>query len=428
MRIKKNGRLRRVVHSRHCWACVLVVISFLAAGQVAAAPKTTFVKADNISRHTSPLGRLRADVLTKTYFPNQNLPAVFNKTNIPLSTKNVARAARLGLGGPVSAAIAVAMVANEWIAYKNEQGDWEIGEPPVEPLDCDTINYENTCAYANSHPDVECYKMYNGEPVSILGTKSSPDVITDADIPHNGHVSKTCSTSAATIKYATWAANVADWDDSPEPVSDPEIEDAVADKMADKDIEDMINDYLTKYADDWSSDASDNLRQVIDLIRNAHQKKLDGQPLTSEEDDIVNNDETTTEIATKDSQEIKDLLKTINATMQGLDTSTTVNVDVPTNCTLLPVLCDFIDWFKTEDPLPENPAIPVDDVQAEDFNSGLGGGSCPAPVSFSLQGRSMVYSYDTACARAVDTFKPFLLLIASLASAYILLGVRSGNA
>ncbi|QSR35200.1 hypothetical protein CFI10_09350 [Marinobacterium iners] len=65
--------------------------------------------------------------------------------------------------------------------------------------------------------------------------------------------------------------------------------------------------------------------------------------------------------------------------------------------------------------------LTVDDLR-KDYNSGLGSGSCPSPVTTQFMGSQIVFSYETACYGATTYFKPILLMIAGIIAAFIIVG------
>ncbi len=98
----------------------------------------------------------------------------------------------------------------------------------------------------------------------------------------------------------------------------------------------------------------------------------------------------------------------------------------PGFCEWAPVVCDWIDWTQEmpEDMQPEDfpvETLTVDDLR-KDYNSGLGSGSCPSPVTTQFMGSQIVLSYETACYGARTYFKPILLMIAGIIAAFIIVG------
>lgn len=100
--------------------------------------------------------------------------------------------------------------------------------------------------------------------------------------------------------------------------------------------------------------------------------------------------------------------------------------ELPAFCDWATVVCEWLEWTKEEPEEMEPDELPVDELTADDFkrdySSGLGSGSCPAPVSFTLQGQTAQFSYENACWAATNLFKPVLLTIAGIMAAFIIVG------
>lgn len=98
----------------------------------------------------------------------------------------------------------------------------------------------------------------------------------------------------------------------------------------------------------------------------------------------------------------------------------------PGFCEWATVICDWIDWTKEEPENMEPDELPVDELTVADlkkeYSSGLGSGSCPAPVSFTYQNQTSQFSYENACWAATNLFKPVLLTIAGIMAAFIIVG------
>lgn len=97
----------------------------------------------------------------------------------------------------------------------------------------------------------------------------------------------------------------------------------------------------------------------------------------------------------------------------------------------LPV-CDFIDWFKAEEPPSDRPEVPWEEEPPapSSWTSGLGGGSCPSPVQFTVTlgaySSSPEFSYDGICGFA-GIMRPVLIAAATIVAALILAGIRSAK-
>ena len=98
-----------------------------------------------------------------------------------------------------------------------------------------------------------------------------------------------------------------------------------------------------------------------------------------------------------------------------------ITVEIPTDCDLIPFVCDWLDWFKdwlTDDrpPIPEA-VIPVEELT--DFNPPGGpSGSCPAPYQFSVFSANYEVSYQPFCDLAL-LINPVVIAISWLLAGYI---------
>ncbi|MGX9189005.1 virulence factor TspB C-terminal domain-related protein [Stenotrophomonas sp. Ker107b] len=101
----------------------------------------------------------------------------------------------------------------------------------------------------------------------------------------------------------------------------------------------------------------------------------------------------------------------------------------PGFCNWASVVCEFIDWVKSDgEPHKELPETELQ-IDPQGWNSGIGGGTCPAPQTFSItvvgaQGQAQ-FDWQPACDFA-STLKPFLITVCSLVAVFILAGLRNG--
>jgi hypothetical protein len=106
----------------------------------------------------------------------------------------------------------------------------------------------------------------------------------------------------------------------------------------------------------------------------------------------------------------------------------------PSFCGWATAVCDFIDWVKTDDPDTQKPEVPWEEEKPADFDqkwsSGLGGGSCPPPISVSVPvpGGSVgiEFSYEFLCQFAT-ILRPLVIAMAAIMAAVIVAGVRGGS-
>jgi len=101
-------------------------------------------------------------------------------------------------------------------------------------------------------------------------------------------------------------------------------------------------------------------------------------------------------------------------------------IDIPTDCALYNPFCLWAEW--TQQPLdgdePDLSSLLAPDVEPEVYDSGLGAGACPEPISLSIGflSRSIEVSYQPLCDYAV-TVRPVVLVASYLLAAYMLSGV-----
>jgi hypothetical protein len=105
-------------------------------------------------------------------------------------------------------------------------------------------------------------------------------------------------------------------------------------------------------------------------------------------------------------------------------------MDFPEFCHWADVVCDFIEWVKKDEPDPDRPDLPIDELDPteleQSWSSGMGSGSCPAPYTFEVYGDSVAFEYQPIC-DIVDLLRPFMIAIATVVGACIVAGVRVGK-
>lgn len=108
--------------------------------------------------------------------------------------------------------------------------------------------------------------------------------------------------------------------------------------------------------------------------------------------------------------------------------------DWPGFCSWATVVCDFIDWARSDDEQYEKPEVPWDDapVEQKQWSSGIGGGSCPSPetLSVSVGGYSanLEFEYTPICTFG-GMMKPLVVATAMVLAVFIVGGWRrSANA
>lgn len=99
-----------------------------------------------------------------------------------------------------------------------------------------------------------------------------------------------------------------------------------------------------------------------------------------------------------------------------------IKVDIPTDCDLIPFVCNWLTWYKSwldsDKPVePEEDGLPTEELT--DFNpSGGSAGSCPVPHQISVFSRNYEISYQPFCDLAL-LLNPLVLAMAWLISGYI---------
>lgn len=97
------------------------------------------------------------------------------------------------------------------------------------------------------------------------------------------------------------------------------------------------------------------------------------------------------------------------------------SLKLPGFCSWAATVCDAIVWFKSEPGTEADLPVPEKPITAATWASGLGDGSCPAPIDVVLSHGSARASYQPLCDLATG-IKPFLLIAAAVVSAFILAG------
>lgn len=100
--------------------------------------------------------------------------------------------------------------------------------------------------------------------------------------------------------------------------------------------------------------------------------------------------------------------------------------DWPDFCAWATIVCELVEYIRADPDIPEPEELPFEEINLadvqQDFNSGLGSGSCPAPHTVTIQGKPFVYTFETACYAAETFFKPVLLTLAAFTAGFIIIG------
>jgi hypothetical protein len=388
-------------------AFILTALIIASPNTYAAYDKTEYVKVTNAwkSSVSTNGSTWRLEALMKT--TGANLPAVYNNVKMPVSAATAVRAARFAIGGPLSAALLTASLLDDLIFVKDEATDeWIYAHPantfPPSGAPCgssggtncqswkNTLGVPNTCT-VTSGGTIQMFASYT-YPSAQVGNYAS---YSPAPIVIGNCGGLSSGVNFAMARYGQIPVGT-DYEELPTPATEAEVMANLHDHVDEDLMRQVLNDFLTK-AKQLHDQTDQALQDAADEIKDAQNRALNNDTSVPTDIDIVVNNKT-------------------EAPAEALK--------IPTNCDLLPILCQIFDWLKAEDALDDHPDLPVEDIEPETYSSGLGAGSCPAAVPFTLQGQQMQFSYQIAC-DAAPWFKAILLIIASIAAAYILLGVRS---
>lgn len=97
--------------------------------------------------------------------------------------------------------------------------------------------------------------------------------------------------------------------------------------------------------------------------------------------------------------------------------------DRPPFCEWASKVCDFIDWFKQDPDNGQDPDLPYEarEPEMEEYDSGWGGGSCPAPYSVAVLDGEFEISFAGICG-FVEYLRPLAIALAWISSAFIVVG------
>lgn len=106
----------------------------------------------------------------------------------------------------------------------------------------------------------------------------------------------------------------------------------------------------------------------------------------------------------------------------------------PGFCSWATTVCDFVDWVRTEPAPDEKPEVPWQEDTpgsiTQSWSSGLGGGSCPSPVSFSVSLGGVTstpeFEFTPICSFGT-TMRPVIIALATIIAGFIIAGVRGSK-
>lgn len=101
------------------------------------------------------------------------------------------------------------------------------------------------------------------------------------------------------------------------------------------------------------------------------------------------------------------------------------DTDRPPFCSWANVVCEFIEWARRDSPDPDDVEIPYEErtLEWQERDSGLGGGSCPAPIVASVFGTTVEFGYEGICG-FMEYMKPVAIACAWISAAFIVVNAR----
>jgi len=109
---------------------------------------------------------------------------------------------------------------------------------------------------------------------------------------------------------------------------------------------------------------------------------------------------------------------------------TAVETEQPAFCNWAGIVCDLANWIMDGSPEPDHPEMPSEDIDIAslevEWSSGLGAGSCPAPVTTNFNGQTITKDYTNECNAVSTVFKPILLFLTLVGAGFIVAGIKIG--
>lgn len=105
-------------------------------------------------------------------------------------------------------------------------------------------------------------------------------------------------------------------------------------------------------------------------------------------------------------------------------------MEFPEFCAWASIVCELADWVMDDPPIGDQPPddeLPLIEPElTASWSSGLGGGSCPAPVEVEVMGADVVFPLQPMCDMA-SFIRPLVLAFTALLCVYIVAGVRRAS-
>lgn len=383
------------------YSCRLLYFAALVLFSVPAFSAVTVEAVRVGSAYTGPSNQTLFDATLKTTSTTPGVPAKYVSRPIAVSAASAARLARGALGGPLGLAVTAAMLA-EGLLIDNDTGEIveeDIVYPPSEYSSVWRVDGGAQGLKYGIDPISACQGMTSsgfgscsGHYVTNMTSSSGSCRAQCTRPPPNGPTEYNWALSRVT--------NTGQADRPGLPASDAQIADAVPDST----LRDLINDLIQRRPSSIPT-VLPELASEMDATRDAQEAA-----------ESHSADPGTNPAPTPEQQEIVDNQTT---------TEPSFAAEWPNFCSWAAIVCEFIDWMRAEPELPENPPIPLLDIDIPDYDSNLPSTvECPAPVVVTTQmWGSFELSYQPFCDLA-DYIRYGVLGIAYLFAAYIIIGVR----
>lgn len=99
-------------------------------------------------------------------------------------------------------------------------------------------------------------------------------------------------------------------------------------------------------------------------------------------------------------------------------------LDFPVFCSWASKVCELADWLRLDDVEGEAQELPTIDLDLDvSWSSGLGGGSCPAPVVIQVLGSEVAFPYQPLCDLAIY-IRPIVIAASAFLALLIIGGFR----
>jgi hypothetical protein len=438
-----NGRFNGLV----CAVCIMFC-GFYSVSVNSATAGTAVFKTMNITGKSRTSSGIKVDYAVKTQFDHPSIPKNKNVSAGFMAADLAALFASLKNRNPGAAAVGAATVgaaaAAGWVideltgqitkpvqkeVVNGQYGYYHVGT--THPISPGPIVPTFTDAF-NSAPGIVPYKDFNLVKHSFVDygiTSTSSDkqagyIIYNHQNPDGTPNSGSSQLSIMIIncsyfKYAmeSYCSQVGETTTVTEfePVPDQEFNDKVADWL--KNAPWSVLDDLLKHPDGTPVDAEPVRRAIGDWL----------DDLASRDPNLRFEPPASIVVTNPDGSETPVEFEPTPEPDPSTEEKTRPDAaDWPLFCEWAPVICDWLDWTKEMPEEMEPDELPVDEITIadlkKDYTPGLGGGSCPAPVTFQYAGQSMQFKYDDACWAASNVFRPVLLTMAGIMAAFIIVG------